>query len=452
MHAAAPALRAAAAPAQRPQARPRARLAIRAGLLDMLPKLQSLSTVGGGTRRAGRAAELTARVDRLLQLADGTDAGVSASPAARAELADLVDELEGQGPAAPLRSPLLFGTWEVLYASKPTTAGGPLRSPLGRALLKGQRATQVITAPNLCVNEVAFKALGALPGAARQEGTIDEIDARTFQLTFPTLDGKRAGGPPKRVISIAYLDERVRLARALPQEAGGEGSFYVFRRVEAAGGAASEEEEAPAPRAAFPRFELPELPSFKKEGAATMAERSYARGAAGSRAAPTPRGGGAAAARAQAAAAATRERLLERERAAEAKASAEAERRRAAAAVEAERAAAAEGKQAARAQLQALTAEAAEAAAEAREAAAEFKAAEREASALLRQAAAARSTIECAAAAAEAALACFGAAEADVGAAEAEAAEAKRATSSLAARVAQLGRDLAPSLPKPAKM
>ncbi len=333
---------------------------------------------------------------------------------------------------------------QVLYASKPTTAGGPLRSPLGRALLKSQRATQVITAPNLCVNEVAFKALGALPGAARQEGTIEEIDARTFQLTFPGLDGKRAGGPPKRVISIAYLDERVRLARALPQEGGGEGSFYVFRRVEAAGGAPSEEEDSPAPRAAFPRFELPELPSFKKAGAATMAERSYARGAAGSRASPAPRGGGAAAARTQAAAAATRERFLERERAAEAKASAEAERRRAAAALETERAAAAERKQAARAQLQVLTAEAAEAAAEAREAAAEVKAAER-------QAAAARSAIERAAAAAEAALARLGAAEADVGAAEAEAAEAKRIALSLAARVAQLGRDLALSLPKPAK-
>jgi hypothetical protein len=84
----------------------------------MLPTLPRLPKVGGGVRRAGRAAELSARVDRLLELAAGTDAGVSASPAARAELAELVDELEGQGPAAPLRSPLLFGTWEVIEPSR----------------------------------------------------------------------------------------------------------------------------------------------------------------------------------------------------------------------------------------------------------------------------------------------------------------------------------------------
>ena len=53
------------------------------------------------------------------------------------------------------------------------------------------------------------------------------------QLTFPGVDGKRKGGPPQRVIQIAYLDDRVRVARFVPpeDEEGAEPSFYVFRRL-----------------------------------------------------------------------------------------------------------------------------------------------------------------------------------------------------------------------------
>ncbi len=43
---------------------------------------------------------------------------------------------------------------QVLYASKPQTAGGPFRSPVGRTVFPGQRATQSIQEPNICINEV----------------------------------------------------------------------------------------------------------------------------------------------------------------------------------------------------------------------------------------------------------------------------------------------------------
>lgn len=56
-------------------------------------------------------------------------------------------------PSSP-RSPLLFGEWEVLYASRPETAGGPFRSPLGRAVFPGQSARQTLAEPNLVLNEV----------------------------------------------------------------------------------------------------------------------------------------------------------------------------------------------------------------------------------------------------------------------------------------------------------
>ena len=146
----------------------------------------------------------------------------------------------------------------MLYASKPQTAGGPFRSPLGQVVFPGQRLTQRLAPPATCVNEVSYKALGFVPGVARQEGEIQPLDARTFkvggwvggwggvgrggwegggvgrgegslssgrpppahhpptpltpppQLVFPELDGKRKGGPPQRIIQLAYLDERVR--------------------------------------------------------------------------------------------------------------------------------------------------------------------------------------------------------------------------------------------------
>ena len=31
-----------------------------------------------------------------------------------------------------------------------------------------------------------------------------------LQIVFPELDGKVKGGPPRRIIQIAYLDDRIR--------------------------------------------------------------------------------------------------------------------------------------------------------------------------------------------------------------------------------------------------
>jgi hypothetical protein len=38
----------------------------------------------------------------------------------------------------PVRSPLLWGTWDVLYASKPSAVGGPLKQGVGPLLFAGQ--------------------------------------------------------------------------------------------------------------------------------------------------------------------------------------------------------------------------------------------------------------------------------------------------------------------------
>jgi hypothetical protein len=338
----------------------------------------------------------------------------------------------------------------VVYASKPETAGGPFRSPIGRVVFPGQRAIQTIAPPNICINEVSYKALGFVPGAARQNGEIEPLDESTFQLTFPDLDGKRAGGPPRRVIQTVYLDDRIRIARALPQEESQQASFYVFQRVGGVDDEEEEEEEAttapvqsrqPArgrgrqtqvaePEAAAaeaapsrPKFALPGTQMFsKKPGMATRAERSYEERtggrvqskAANRTASPASRGGGtqvrksreeSVAERAALKAAQEEERRRTREAAAAAKAAQQEERRRAREAVEAERAALAGKRAAAREQFESLSAEASEAASEAREAAAAAKAAERESTALLRSASQARDVIARAVGAAERAMA-----------------------------------------------
>ena len=121
-----------------------------------------------------------------------------------------MDELEGFCPRAPLKSPLLWGEYELLWASSPGTAGGPFRSALGQVVFPGQRISQTLAPPNTCINQVAYKALGFVPGAARQVGEIEARDGATFSLTFPAADAKRPGGLRERVIRVAYLDERMR--------------------------------------------------------------------------------------------------------------------------------------------------------------------------------------------------------------------------------------------------
>jgi hypothetical protein len=199
----------------------------RASLLDFLsdPVKAAGTTLRGGTR----ATEL---VRELLEVTIPTEGGIKASPAVRDRVEELVEQLSAYCPRAPLRSELIFGIWEVVYASKPTTAGGPFRSPLGRAIFPGQRALQIIERPATVINEVSYNALGFVPGAARQVGELEPLDERTFQILFPKLDGKRKGGPPKRVIRTEYLGKEVRVGRFIPENEDDEGSFYVFKRVE----------------------------------------------------------------------------------------------------------------------------------------------------------------------------------------------------------------------------
>lgn len=178
-------------------------------------------------RSSGRRDEL---IEELLRATANSNGGLGVSASGREEISNLVEELQNYCMNDPLGSENIFGRWEVRYASKPETAGGPFRTPVGRLVFPGQRAIQIIEEPNVCVNQIEFKTLGFIPGSVTQEGTVEPVDGRTFEITFTTNTGKNLGGPPKRLIEILYLDENIRIARAVPLEDNKEPGFYVFTR------------------------------------------------------------------------------------------------------------------------------------------------------------------------------------------------------------------------------
>ncbi|GLC33002.1 hypothetical protein PLESTB_000381600 [Pleodorina starrii] len=230
-------------------------------------------------------------VEQLIGLTSGTDAGAKASPAQKEEIAEVITELSRYCIKNPLKSDFLFGEWKVLFSSKPTAVGGPLRSGAGPAVFSGQSAKQIIEAPNKIVNNVTYKTLGFLPGFSRQYGTIEPVSADTFILNI--TDGEISaglGGPIKktfnikRTIKILYLDDELRVAQFLPSadlpdteadENGGrsgEDVVFVFQRIteeaedeaQADDGEGAEQASKPAPFFGGGR---------KLESAATVAER-----------------------------------------------------------------------------------------------------------------------------------------------------------------------------------
>lgn len=226
-------------------------------------------------------------VEQLIALTSRTDAGAKATAQQKEEIAALVTELSRYCIKNPLKSDLLFGEWKVLFASKATAVGGPLRSGAGQTVFPGQNAKQILEAPNKLTNVVEYKTLGFLPGYSRQFGEIEPISPDTFILSISTGEIQAGLGGPvkkefniKRKIKILYLDDELRVALFLPSEdlpdsesaEREEDIVFVFQRIK---DAAEEEAEEPAddgeaaeePRSPFP------FGGRKLESAATVAER-----------------------------------------------------------------------------------------------------------------------------------------------------------------------------------
>jgi hypothetical protein len=91
-----------------------------------------------------------------------------------------VSQLQPLSVKNPLRSPLLWGTYEVAYCSKPSAVGGPLTKGAGPVLAQGQTARQILQDDGTLINEVSFKTLGLVAGSSRQYGQIKPLSGDTF--------------------------------------------------------------------------------------------------------------------------------------------------------------------------------------------------------------------------------------------------------------------------------
>ncbi|CAI5968403.1 unnamed protein product [Closterium sp. NIES-64] len=174
-----------------------------------------------------RASEL---VDKLLSMVKDSDRGAAMSDEGRAAVTAIVEQLEAMGLEEPLKSPLVFGAWEVAYTSRPTAAGGYYRSMLGRTLLRSKDLVQTIYPPNGVDNLVEFDALSLIPGSISLKGTFEPLDNKWVRAVFeaPNLALGALkfsyGGQSSVRLSVSYLDERVRIGR------GSQGSIFVFAR------------------------------------------------------------------------------------------------------------------------------------------------------------------------------------------------------------------------------
>ncbi|KAK9946174.1 hypothetical protein M0R45_011650 [Rubus argutus] len=160
-----------------------------------------------------------------------SDRGVLLEKEQHKEVAEVADALQTYCVSEPVKCPLIFGDWDVLYCSVPTSPGGGYRSTLGRLVFKTKEMIQVIEAPDIVKNKVSFSALGFLDGEVSLTGKLKALDDEWVQVIFEPPELKvgalefRYGGESEVKLRITYIDENIRLGK------GSKGSLFVFRRL-----------------------------------------------------------------------------------------------------------------------------------------------------------------------------------------------------------------------------
>ncbi|KAL4565045.1 hypothetical protein LXL04_029127 [Taraxacum kok-saghyz] len=159
-----------------------------------------------------------------------TDRGVTLTREQHLQVAELAGELSKYCVDAPVKCPLIFGDWDVVYCSNPTSPGGGFRSGLGRLVFKTNEMIQVVEAPDTVRNKVSFSALGFLDGEVSLKGKLIVLDEKWIKVVFepPELKigslGFQFGGESEVQLEITYIDEKLRLGM------GSRGSLFVFQR------------------------------------------------------------------------------------------------------------------------------------------------------------------------------------------------------------------------------
>ncbi|XP_021275525.1 probable plastid-lipid-associated protein 8, chloroplastic [Herrania umbratica] len=159
-----------------------------------------------------------------------TDGGVSLAKKDHEEVAEVADELQKYCVDEPVKCPLIFGEWDVVYCSRPTSPGGGYRSAFGRLFFRTKEMIQAVEAPDTVRNKVSFSVFGFLDGEVSLKGKLKVLDGQWIQVIFEPPELKvgaldfRYGGESEVKLQITYIDEKVRLGK------GSRGSLFVFQR------------------------------------------------------------------------------------------------------------------------------------------------------------------------------------------------------------------------------
>ncbi|KAJ0090678.1 hypothetical protein Patl1_12723 [Pistacia atlantica] len=169
-------------------------------------------------------------VQSILSKVIQTDRGVSLTKEGHKEVAEVAQELQKYCVNEPVKCPLIFGEWDVVYCSNPTSPGGGYRSAVGRLFFKAKEMVQVVEAPDTVKNSVSFTVLGFVDGEVSLKGKLYVLDDKWIQVIFEPPELKvgglefRYGGESEVKLQITYIDEKIRLGL------GSRGSLFVFQR------------------------------------------------------------------------------------------------------------------------------------------------------------------------------------------------------------------------------
>ncbi|XP_047973988.1 probable plastid-lipid-associated protein 8, chloroplastic [Salvia hispanica] len=170
-------------------------------------------------------------VENILSKVVQTDRGVLLAGNEHQKVAEVADELQKFCVSEPVKCPLIFGEWDVVYCSNPTSPGGGYRSALGRLVFKTKEMIQVVEAPDIVRNRVSFSLLGFIDGEVSLKGKLTALDDKWIQVVFEAPELKvggaefRYGGESEVKLQITYVDDKIRLGK------GSRGSLFVFKRL-----------------------------------------------------------------------------------------------------------------------------------------------------------------------------------------------------------------------------
>ncbi|KAL1189172.1 putative plastid-lipid-associated protein 8 [Cardamine amara subsp. amara] len=123
-------------------------------------------------------------ISSLLSKVANSDGGVTLSPEQHKEVAQVAGELQKYCVKEPVKCPLIFGDWEVMYCSRPTSPGGGYRSVIGRLFFKTKEMIQAIDSPDIVKNRVSITAFGFLDGDVSLTGKLKALDSEWVQVIF----------------------------------------------------------------------------------------------------------------------------------------------------------------------------------------------------------------------------------------------------------------------------